>query len=378
MAGRKEKRTQLSRLQESPKTRVGKNPTSERDTLSMNDERLNEIRKRNDRRKKFHNAGDATLVATTDDIDYLLSLLPQLSSSEPRRCQHGLSVSDSCDECIAYAEAERELVSSSEPEVIRSAAVRKNGIVYVCWAHTYHELKRMNLDAPDDVLKHSAQGFMTNMGRFVGRKEAFLIAQAAGQIKHKHGGADTLYSEDLRETVSSSERRCGECGHNGPIGKDGRCWAKRDDQDDDCIQVHCGHRCVFPATGATSNAVQTCLRYAEMIESQNDINPQVENWSDAHYGQVYAAKQLAAMFAATGAGEQGGVVEQAVYVSKHPLYLRCNVCGLKIVRSLQCPREDGQLVIDSEPSTVTSSEAASDAARPDRNTIEALKRQGKN
>jgi hypothetical protein len=46
------------------------------------DVRVAEIRKRNDKRKKFRNAGDALLVATTDDVDYLLSLLPQLSSSE--------------------------------------------------------------------------------------------------------------------------------------------------------------------------------------------------------------------------------------------------------------------------------------------------------
>lgn len=90
-------------------------------------------------------------------------------------------------------------------EVIRSAAVLKNGVVYVCWAHTYLELKRMNLDVPDDVLKHSEQGFVTNTGRFVDREEALLIAQAAGQIKHKHGGPDTLYSEDLREIVSPSD-----------------------------------------------------------------------------------------------------------------------------------------------------------------------------
>lgn len=90
-------------------------------------------------------------------------------------------------------------------EKIRSAAVRKKGVVYVCWAHTYHEIMRMNLDAPDNVLKNdgdvrdSEQGFVTSEGRFVNRKEAFLIADAAGQIKHKHGESNSLYSEDLRD-----------------------------------------------------------------------------------------------------------------------------------------------------------------------------------
>jgi hypothetical protein len=49
------------------------------------EQRLAEIRKRNDERKKFYRAGDATLTPTTDDIDYLLSLLQQPASSE--RCE---------------------------------------------------------------------------------------------------------------------------------------------------------------------------------------------------------------------------------------------------------------------------------------------------
>jgi hypothetical protein len=48
----------------------------------VDDARVEEIRKRNDARKKFYNAGNALLVATTGDVDYLLSLLPQLSCSE--------------------------------------------------------------------------------------------------------------------------------------------------------------------------------------------------------------------------------------------------------------------------------------------------------
>lgn len=94
---------------------------------------------------------------------------------------------------------------SAEPEVeqerIRSAEVRKAGVVYPCFAHTYHELMRLNLDAPEDVLKgeDSEQGFVTTRGRYIDRGEAFLIAQAAGQIIHKHGSDEpSLYSEDLR------------------------------------------------------------------------------------------------------------------------------------------------------------------------------------
>ncbi len=41
------------------------------------------------------------------------------------------------------------------------------------------------------------QGFLTNLNRFVDRKEAWSIADKAGQIKQQSGGHGTLYSEDL-------------------------------------------------------------------------------------------------------------------------------------------------------------------------------------
>lgn len=92
-------------------------------------------------------------------------------------------------------------IQDTEQERIRSAAVRKAGMVYPCFAHTYHEITRLNLDAPEDVLKgeDSEQGFITTEGRYIDRGEAFLVAQAAGQLIHKHGGDEPcLYSEDLR------------------------------------------------------------------------------------------------------------------------------------------------------------------------------------
>lgn len=41
------------------------------------------------------------------------------------------------------------------------------------------------------------QGFLTSEGRFVDRETACRIAREAGQIKTKHGPADTLFSEDM-------------------------------------------------------------------------------------------------------------------------------------------------------------------------------------
>ena len=48
-----------------------------------------------------------------------------------------------------------------------------------------------------DIEKNSTQGFLTSTGRFVDRKEACVIARAAGQLIRKTGGDSTLYSEDL-------------------------------------------------------------------------------------------------------------------------------------------------------------------------------------
>lgn len=95
----------------------------------------------------------------------------------------------------------------SEPEKIASAAIRKNGVVYPCWAHAFLEIKRMNLHAPDDVMKHAEQGFVTSIGRFVDRKEALAIACMAEQVIYKHHPQDKLLSEDLRPVASLSPER---------------------------------------------------------------------------------------------------------------------------------------------------------------------------
>ena len=47
------------------------------------------------------------------------------------------------------------------------------------------------------VFIRDKQGFVTNTGRFVDRKEGLTIATAAGQIIHKHPSYNELYSEDM-------------------------------------------------------------------------------------------------------------------------------------------------------------------------------------
>lgn len=44
---------------------------------------------------------------------------------------------------------------------------------------------------------HTVQGFLTNKGRFVDRKEAWRIARSAGQIDDNGGYNSELFSEDL-------------------------------------------------------------------------------------------------------------------------------------------------------------------------------------
>lgn len=39
------------------------------------------------------------------------------------------------------------------------------------------------------------------------------------------------------------------------------------------------------------------------------------------------------------------LTNEPVYISEHPVHLRCNRCGLVQVRSFECPNGDGQLVV---------------------------------
>jgi len=95
--------------------------------------------------------------------------------SEPNQTTQSVDGKLGCREC-------GEIESTSPAEKIRSAAIRKDGVTYVCWAHTYNELARMNLDFPEDGLLNCEQGFVTNTGRFVDRVEGLAIATAANQI----------------------------------------------------------------------------------------------------------------------------------------------------------------------------------------------------
>lgn len=88
----------------------------------------------------------------------------------------------------------------------RSYTYPATGLVFAGWRHgdcfttleawarglTPEERERIG----ESQLAGEHQGFLTSLGRFVDRKEAYALAQAAGQIQggSKHG---YLFSEDL-------------------------------------------------------------------------------------------------------------------------------------------------------------------------------------
>ena len=83
-------------------------------------------------------------------------------------------------------------------ETIEAAAIIHGDVVYsVPRPGRHHNVCHVMVAAglPTDAQRY--QGFVTSTGRYVDRKEAAVIAQAAGQIRVKTGPADTLFSEDV-------------------------------------------------------------------------------------------------------------------------------------------------------------------------------------
>lgn len=65
--------------------------------------------------------------------------------------------------------------------------------------HTILHFMALQLGVDTKQVPLQAQGFLTSMGRFVNRTEAYYIAMSEGQIVKKTGTVDvpTLYSEDM-------------------------------------------------------------------------------------------------------------------------------------------------------------------------------------
>lgn len=93
----------------------------------------------------------------------------------------------------------------NHPRVIAGVANRYGGIIVMGTRH-YSNSMRMALDAlaGNEVLTQWAgdenceQGFVDQFGTFLDRKEAWVLAEASGQIRHRDGlPTGTLYSEHL-------------------------------------------------------------------------------------------------------------------------------------------------------------------------------------
>lgn len=84
---------------------------------------------------------------------------------------------------------------------IVSAACRKGNIIICSPRHMDPICRRLidQVDANNPEWWYDAeQGFVDNFGNFLTRKEAWIVAEKAGQIIHRCGGDGVkLYSENL-------------------------------------------------------------------------------------------------------------------------------------------------------------------------------------
>lgn len=86
-------------------------------------------------------------------------------------------------------------------ERIAAAAIRMQGVVFTGIRHhlIMHDMRHTHFCKKEHV-NDGVQGFITTTGRFVGREEARVIADAAGQIRYPLPNAsERLYSEELWE-----------------------------------------------------------------------------------------------------------------------------------------------------------------------------------
>lgn len=95
----------------------------------------------------------------------------------------------------------------SKPRVVVCAANRYGKIILLGARHWDTQMREQANRLPVstiDLLRPTygeVQGFIDQFGVFMDRREAWQVAQAAGQIKYRCGGDDkdggTLYSENL-------------------------------------------------------------------------------------------------------------------------------------------------------------------------------------
>jgi hypothetical protein len=96
--------------------------------------------------------------------------------------------------------------------IIASAVKYSNGQIYVGKRHTDATMNAFNIMGPDEfgkkynVLGEAGDGYITSSLRFIGRKEAYILAKSNGQFKRNEiqticnidngYDGDELFSED--------------------------------------------------------------------------------------------------------------------------------------------------------------------------------------
>jgi hypothetical protein len=91
----------------------------------------------------------------------------------------------------------------SENETIVAAAIERNGLVYsIQRPARHHNVMRQMAAAGIPIPIEGTQGFLTNTGRFVDRREARLIADKARQIKARIGDDGVPYSATHKDLFS--------------------------------------------------------------------------------------------------------------------------------------------------------------------------------
>ena len=84
--------------------------------------------------------------------------------------------------------------------IVSAAIIWKDMIFSMPAPHRHHHIllkMRNEMGLPIESVSWKGQGFLTSEGNFVNRKEAELIAFAAGQMKYSKIIGGILTSEDL-------------------------------------------------------------------------------------------------------------------------------------------------------------------------------------
>lgn len=165
--------------------------------------------------------------------------------------------------CVLESELER---VPAEPLTGRIAgpAIRKDGKVWsvpIPASHYSVSLEMSRFDCVEPL--KGEQGFVTTTGRYVDRREARVIASAAGQIVNPITGSDDLFSEELRlptpqpATESASgevvtrtwreEHYCTRCNNNDHGGHDPA-------RGKFCRELIDGRRCECPRIATPAHA----------------------------------------------------------------------------------------------------------------------------